>query len=234
MNNPLLEAHALPPFDRIRPEHVAPAIDAILADSRAAIAALARVPSSWDTVPAVLETLQDRLDQAWAPVSHLNATMNSEAWRTAYNDALPKLAAYGTELGQNETLFRHYEAISHSAEFSGFDAARQQTVRNALRDFRLSGIGLPGDRKKRFADIVEKLAELTSKFSDNVLDATQAWELLLPDASRLKGLPDSAVALLAALAQQKEKEGYRVTLDFPSYIAVMTHAEDRALREEVY
>lgn len=234
MNNPLLESHALPPFDHIRPEHVAPAIDTILTDSRAAIAALASVPSSWETVPAVLEALQDRLDQAWAPVSHLNATMNSEAWRTAYNEVLPKLAAYGTELGQNETLFRHYEAISQSAEFSGFDAARQQTVRNALRDFRLSGIGLPDDRKKRFADIVEKLAELTSKFSDNVLDATQAWELLLADASRLKGLPESAVALLAALAQQKEKEGYRITLDFPSYIAVMTHAEDRALREEVY
>jgi oligopeptidase A len=234
MNNPLLESLPLPPFDRILPEHVAPAIDRILADNRAAIAALATAPATWEAVPAVLESLQDRLDQAWAPVSHLNAVTNSEAWRSAYNDALPKLAAYGTELGQNEDLFRLYEQIESSPAFAGFEAAQQKTIRNALRDFRLSGIGLPPEKKKRFADIIGKLAELTSKFSDNVLDATQAWELLLPDASRLGGLPDSALSLLAALAQQKDRKGYRVTLDFPSYLAVMTHAQDRALRQEVY
>lgn len=234
MNNPLLESHALPPFDRILPEHVAPALDAILADNRAVIAALGKAAADWASVPAVLEQLQDRLDQAWSPVSHLNATMNSEAWRQAYNEALPKLAAYGTELGQNETLFRVYEKIAASPAFAGFSAAQKKTVENALRDFRLSGIGLPEAGKKRFAEIVEKLSELSSKFSDNVLDATQAWELLLPDASRLEGLPESALALLASLAQQKEKNGYRVTLDFPSYFAVMTHAQDRALREQVY
>ncbi|MGH8494445.1 MAG: oligopeptidase A [Moraxellaceae bacterium] len=234
MNNPLLESHTLPPFDRILPEHVAPALDAILADNRAVIAALGKAAADWASVPAVLEQLQDRLDQAWSPVSHLNAVMNSEAWRQAYNEALPKLAAYGTELGQNETLFRVYEKIASSHEFAGFSAAQKKTVENALRDFRLSGIGLPADGKKRFAEIVEKLSELSSKFSDNVLDATQSWELLLQDASRLQGLPDSALALLASLAQQKEKNGYRVTLDFPSYFAVMTYAQDRSLREQVY
>lgn len=234
MNNPLLEVHDLPPFDRILPEHVAPAVDTILADNRAAIAALKYAPATWESVPAVLENLQDRLDQAWAPVSHLNAVMNSEAWRAAYNEALPKLAAYGTELGQNEDLFRAYEAIEQSGAFASFSAAQQKTIRNALRDFRLSGIGLPQEKKQRYAGIVEKLSALTSTFSDNVLDATQAWELLLPDAARLGGLPDSALALLAALAEQKEKAGYRVTLDFPSYLAVMTYAEDRALREAVY
>ncbi|MDI1301636.1 MAG: oligopeptidase A [bacterium] len=234
MNNPLLEAHDLPPFDRIRPEHVAPAIDTILAENRVAIAALAQAPASWEAVPAVLEVLQDRLDQAWAPVSHLNAVMNSEAWRSAYNDALPRLAAYSTELGQNEDLFRAYETIERSSDFAAFSAAQQKTIRNALRDFRLCGIGLAPEKKQRYAEIVEKLSELTSKFSDHVLDATQAWELLLPDASRLGGLPASALALLASLAGQKEKSGYLVTLDFPSYLAVMTYAEDRALREAVY
>lgn len=234
MNNPLLESHALPPFDRILPEHVAPALEKILADNRSVIAALGKAAADWASVPAVLEALQDRLDQAWSPVSHLNAVMNSEAWREAYNSALPQLAAYGTELGQNEALFRVYEKIAASPEFSGFNAAQKKTVKNALRDFRLSGIGLPEADKKRFAGIVEKLSELSSKFSDNVLDATQAWELLLPDAERLAGLPDSSLALLASLAQQKEKSGYRVTLDFPSYFAVMTYAHDRALREQVY
>ncbi len=234
MNNPLLESHALPPFDRILPEHVAPALETILADNRAVIAALGKAAADWASVPAVLEALQDRLDQAWSPVSHLNAVMNSEAWRQAYNAALPQLAAYGTELGQNETLFRVYEKIAASPAFSGFSAAQKKTVENALRDFRLSGIGLPEAGKKRFAEIVEKLSELSSKFSDNVLDATQAWELLLADAARLEGLPESALALLASLARQKEQNGYRVTLDFPSYFAVMTYAHDRGLREQVY
>ncbi|HET8729748.1 MAG TPA: M3 family metallopeptidase [Moraxellaceae bacterium] len=235
MSNPLLEPHHLPPFDRIRPEHVAEAVDTLLADNRAVIARLATVNEvAWESVPAVLESLQDRLEQAWAPVSHLNAVMNSDSWRAAYNDALPKLAAYGTELGQNEDLFRAYSTLEQSPGFSMLSIAHQQSVRNALRDFRLSGIGLPADRKQRFARIAERLAELSSAFSDNVLDATQAWEKVLPDASRLGGLPESARALLAALAQQKELEGFRITLDFPSYIAVMTYAEDRALREEIY
>lgn len=234
MTNPLLEFHALPPFDRILPEHVQPAIDTILAENRRVIAGLSQAAPTWEAVPAVLEQLQDRLDQAWAPVSHLNAVMNSEAWRTAYNEALPKLAAYGTELGQNEDLFRIYENIEKSESFSSFTPAQQKAICNALRDFRLSGIGMAADKKKRFAGVIEKLSELSSRFSDNVLDATQAWELLLPDDSRLDGLPDSARALLASLAAQKEKPGFRVTLDFPSYLAVMTHAKDRSLRQEVY
>lgn len=234
MSNPLLEPHDLPPFDRIRPEHVAPAIDTILAENRAAIAVLAAAPATWEGVPGVLEQLQDRLDQAWSPVSHLNAVMNSDAWREAYNGTLPKLAAYSTELGQNETLFNVYTALEAGPHFAEFNQAQQQSIRYALRDFRLSGIGLSADKKKRFADIQEKFAELSSGFADSVLDATQAWELCLEDEARLSGLPASAKGLLAALAQQKEKDGYRITLDAPSYLAIMTHAEDRDLREAVY
>ena len=234
MSNPLLESYTLPPFDRLLPEHVVPGIDAILTENRAAIAKLGSAPATWEAVPAVLEQLQDRLDHAWAPVSHLNAVMNSEAWREAYNGTLPKLAAYSTELGQNEALFTVYEALEKSRGFADFNQAQQQSIRYALRDFRLSGIGLPADKKKRFADIQEKFAELSSGFADSVLDATQAWELCLDDDSRLGGLPDSAKGLLAALAQQKDQSGYRITLDAPSYLAIMMHAEDRGLREAVY
>lgn len=234
MLNPLLDTADLPAFDRIRPEHVQPAITALLQENRAAIAALAHAPSHWETVPAVLEELQDRLDRAWAPVAHLNAVMNSEAWREAYNQALPALSAYATELGQNEMLFRHYQALAEAPEFAQLDHARQQAIRHALRDFQLSGIALPAAEKKRFAEIAAELAELSARFADQVLDASQAWELLLPDASRLRGLPESALALLAALAEQKQHKGYRLTLDFPAYLAVMTHADDRALRETVY
>ena len=184
MSNPLLESYTLPPFDRLLPEHVVPGIDAILAENRAAIAKLGSAPATWEAVPAVLEQLQDRLDHAWAPVSHLNAVMNSEAWREAYNGTLPKLAAYSTELGQNEALFTVYEALEKSRGFADFNQAQQQSIRYALRDFRLSGIGLPADKKKRFADIQEKFAELSSGFADSVLDATQAWGLCLDDASR--------------------------------------------------
>ena len=234
MSNPLLESYTLPPFDRLLPEHVVPGIDTILAENRAAIAELGSAPATWEAVPAVLEQLQDRLDHAWAPVSHLNAVMNSEAWREAYNGTLPKLAAYSTELGQNEALFTVYEALEKSRGFADFNQAQQQSIRYALRDFRLSGIGLPADKKKRFADIQEKFAELSSGFADSVLDATQAWGLCLDDDSRLGGLPDSAKGLLAALAQQKDQSGYRITLDAPSYLAIMMHAEDRGLREAVY
>lgn len=234
MTNPLLEIHELPPFSQILPEHVQPAIDTILAENRAAIAELTESNIGGRELLQKLENLQDRLDQAWSPVSHLNAVMNSEAWRQAYNESLPKLAAYGTELGQNDALFRAIERVATSPEFSSLTEAEQKSVQNARRDFKLSGIDLSEEKKMRFARIVEQLSALSSKFSDHVLDATQAWELLLEDDSRLKGLPDNSKALLASLAQQKEKSGYRITLDFPSYLAVMTYADDRALRQEVY
>jgi oligopeptidase A len=232
--NPLLEAHTLPPFSHIRPEHVLPAITTILAENRKSIEALAHAPATWANIPAVLETLNDRLEQAWSPVSHLNAVMNSEEWRKAYNDSLPLLSAYSTELGQNESLFNAYTQIEQSDNFSTFPPAQRKALQNALRDFRLSGIGLSAEKKKRFSDIAEKLSELSSRFADNVLDATQAWDLHLADDSRLAGLPDSAKALLATLAQQKNLDGYRITLDAPSYLAVMTYADDRELRKTVY
>ncbi len=235
MSKPLLESHVLPPFARIQPEQVGEAIDQILADNRARIAQLTQnTELSWASLPAVMEELEDRLNQAWAPVSHLNAVMNSPAWREAYNAQLPKLSAYYTELGQNEALFLAYEKLAQSPEAAGFNPAQRKTLDNALRDFKLSGVALPAAQKQRYAEIMEKLSALTAQFSDHVLDATQAWELLLADDSRLQGLPDSALGLLRELAAAKEKEGYRITLDAPSYMAVITYADDRALREAIY
>lgn len=235
MSNPLLESHALPPFSRILPEHVVPAIETILADSRARVAELvSQTTPGWDSLPAVMEELDDRLNQAWSPVSHLNAVSNSEAWREAYNACLPLLSAYATEIGQNEVLCGLYRELKEGPVFTTLDQAQQQVVDNALRDFRLSGVDLPAEKKQRYAEIAERLSTLCSKFSDNVLDATQSWKLHLPDELRLGGLPDTARALLAQLARQNDLPGHAVTLDFPSYLAVMTHAEDRSLREEVY
>ncbi|PQA48293.1 M3 family metallopeptidase [Amnimonas aquatica] len=238
--NALLNPPLIPVFSDIRPEDVEPAIDRILAESRARIAELAAqaggddAAPTWDSLAAPLEVLDDRLGAAWSPVSQLNAVVNNEAWRAAYNACIPKLSAYGTEVGQNEDLFRAWRALRDSPAFAALSPARRQAVENALRDFRLSGIGLPAERKQRFAEVSERLSSLTSQFADHVLDATQAWSLTLPDTTRLAGLPDTALALLRSLAEQKQEDGYRVTLDMPSYLAVMTHARDRALREEIY
>jgi len=236
--NALLDPPLIPVFADIRPEDVEPAVDQLLADHRARIAGLAAQPApAWDTLAAPLEALDDRLNAAWSPVSQLNAVMNSEAWREAYNACVPKLSAFATEVGQNEDLFRAWQALRQSPEFAELGTARQRAVENALRDFRLSGIGLPAEKKQRFAEVSEQLSRLTSKFADNVLDATQAWSLTLADDSRLAGLPETALALLRSLAQaagQSAEAGWRITLDMPSYLAVMTHARDRALREQVY
>ncbi len=236
MDNPLLQTDGLPPFSAIRPEHVEPAIDQILSDNRRQLDALLADgrDHDYDSLVRPLEAMTDRLSKAWSPVSHLNSVMNSEELRAAYNACLPKLSEYSTELGQNEALFRAYEQISQRPEFNRLTAAQRKTVENALRDFRLAGVDLPAEQKQRYRDIASRLSELSSKFGENVLDATHAWELLLPDASRLDGLPESSLAMLKQAAAQKDADGYRLTLDFPCVFAVLAYAEDRELRREIY
>lgn len=233
--NALLNPPALPVFAELVPEAVEPAIDQLLAAHRARIAELAaQTQPTWATLAAPLETLDDRLNAAWSPVSQINAVMNSDAWRAAYNACIPKLSAFGTEVGQNEDLFRAWQALRQSSGFTSLSPAQQRAVENALRDFRLSGIGLPAEQKQRFAEVSEQLSRLTSQFADQVLDATQAWSLTLTDSGRLAGLPENALSLLRSLAEGAGEAGWRVTLDMPSYLAVMTHARDRELREQVY
>ncbi|MFK4132769.1 oligopeptidase A [Pseudomonas luteola] len=236
-SNPLLQPYDLPPYSAIKPESVEPAIDQILADNRAAIAELLKTQKenpTWQGLVVVFDELNDRLGQAWSPVTHLNAVCNNPELRTAYEACLPKLSAYSTEIGQNKDLFEAYRKLSESEEAKGFDAAQKKILDNALRDFRLSGIDLPPEQQKRYGEIQSRKSELSSKFSNQLLDATQAWTKHVTDESALAGLPDSAKAQMAAAAQAKGLDGWLINLEFPSYYAVMTYADDRALREEVY
>jgi len=236
--NPLLESHELPPFDAIRPEHVVPAIDTLLAENRTAIEALVAdaetTAPSWESLAAPLEALNDRLARAWSPVSHLNGTMNNPELREAYQACLGKLSDYSTWVGQHEGLFRAWQALRDGPAWETLDEGQRRTVENALRDFRLAGVDLPAEKKRRYGEIKSRLSELSNTFSNQLLDATQAWHLDLADETRLSGLPESALASLRANAEAKGLAGYRITLDFPSFFPVMTYAEDRELRREVY
>ncbi|WP_210397980.1 oligopeptidase A [Motiliproteus sediminis] len=234
MTNPLLQPHDFPPFDQIRPQHVVAAIDAILAENRDALNRLLQSPPVDWTLVSQLEGLEERLSNAWSPVGHMNAVVNSDELREAYNAALPKLTAYYTELGQNRRLFEAYQALADSDAYQQLDPTRRKVVDNALRDFRLSGVALEGEAKTRYGEIRQRLSELSTRFSENVLDATNAWSKTLDSAEALVGLPHSALAAARQSAEQQGESGYRITLEFPSYVAVMTHAEDRALRQEVY
>ncbi len=236
MSNPLLDLTGLPPFDAIRPEHVEPAIDAILADNRAAVAALLERGGAftWESLVVPLEALQDRLDRAWSPVGHLNAVVNSEPLRAAYNACLPKLSDYATEMGQNRRLFEAFRALREGPEFVRLDTAQRKLVENTLRDFRLAGVDLPSEQQSRFKTIAQELSTLTSRFSDNLLDATNAWERVIDEPARLAGIPESALGMFQQAAERKGVEGWLLNLEFPSYFAVLTYADDRDLRREVY
>ncbi|MCY1263227.1 Peptidase family M3 [compost metagenome] len=236
-NNPLLQSYDLPPFSAIRAEHVQPAIEQILADNRAAIVEILKTQvkqPTWAGLVLAMDELNDRLGAAWSPVSHLNAVCNSAELREAYESCLPALSAYSTEMGQNRELFQAFEALASSPEAAGFDVAQKTILEHSLRDFRLSGIDLPEAEQKRYAEVQSKLSELGSRFSNQLLDATQAWTKHITDEAALAGLTDSAKAQMAAAAQAKDLDGWLITLEFPSYYAVMTYAQDRALREEVY
>ncbi len=236
MNNPLLESSELPPFSKILPEHIKPAIESIIDENEKAVAALlaSGAGTEWSALQEPLDQLDDRLGQAWSPVGHMNAVVNSEALRDAYNGCLPLLSEYSTRLGQNRQLFEAYQSLADSEEFNKLDSAQQKVINDNLRDFRLAGVALEDDKKARYGEIKKQLSELTSKFSDNVLDATMAWSKLITDESELAGLPESALAGAKQLAESKEKEGWLLNLDFPSYFPVMTYCDNRELRKEVY
>ncbi|NNG12022.1 MAG: oligopeptidase A [Halobacteria archaeon] len=236
MSNPLLELRGLPPFTEIRPEHVEPAIDELLAQSRARASELLEQNTryTWDNLVDPLETIDDRISRAWSPVSHMNSMVNTEELRAAYTACLPKLSEYSTEMGQHEGLYRAFKQIADGQDYPGFDTAQKKIIDNALRDFRLSGIELDQAARDRYKEIMQELSQLTSKFSDNVLDATNDWHKQVADESLLGGLPETAVSLARQTAKQRGLDGYVFTLEFPSYYPVMTYADSRALREELY
>ncbi len=233
MNNPLLQLTDLPPFSQIKPEHVEPAIDRVLADNRTEVERLLAATDdyNWDNLAAPLADLEDRLNRTWSPVSHMIAVVNSEALREAHNACLPKLSQYATELGQNTRL---YAAFQQVAQDTGLDTAQRKAIDNALRDFRLAGVDLPEEKKQRYMAIQQRLSTLAAKFSENVLDATQAWSKLEESENSLSGMPASSIAMARQTAEQKGLDGWQLTLEFPSYFAVMSYADNRELREEVY
>jgi oligopeptidase A len=233
--NPLLQTTGLPAFDRIRPEHVEPAIDFQLAHNRTAIAALLQQQTSptWSTVESI-EELEDTLNRVWSPVSHLHSVADNEDLRKAYNACLPKLSDYATEMGQNRDLYNAYRAVAESTEFSRLDTAQRKLIENALRDFRLSGIDLEGAAKERYRAIQQELSQLQTRFEENLLDATHAWRKHITDRNDLRGLPESALALAAQNAKREGLDGWLLTLDSPCYVPVMYYAEDRELRREIH
>ena len=182
--NPLLDFSALPRFQDLKPEHVTPAVDQLLAEGRATTAAVTHASPSWDAFVAPLEDANERVARAWGQVSHLHAVLDSPALREVYNANLPKVTAFHTDLGQDERLFSRYRALADAPGFASLDAARKKLVENTLRDFRLSGAELSDDKKTRFKAIEEELSQLSSRFEDNVFDATNDYGLLIGDAAK--------------------------------------------------
>ncbi|MGL6496788.1 oligopeptidase A [Aeromonas veronii] len=236
MNNPLLTMDSLPPFSQIKPEQVQPAVIQAIADCKQKISDVLaqRDPHTWDSLIAPLEEVNDRLSRIWSPVSHLNSVLNSEALREAHDACLPLLSEFQTYVGQHEGLYQAYLALSQSDDFPLLSGAQRKEIQNTLRDFRLSGIGLPAEAQQRYGEIQARLSELASRFSNNVLDATQGWHKLVTDEAELAGLPDSVRAAARQMAELKGKEGWLFTLDIPSYLPVMMYADNRELRAEMY
>ncbi|CAI1786285.1 oligopeptidase A [Serratia proteamaculans] len=236
MTNPLLTPFSLPPFSAIRPEDIVPAVQSALADCRAAVERVVAQPGpfTWDNLCQPLAESDDRLSRIWSPVGHLNSVKNSPELRAAYEQALPLLSEYGTWVGQHEGLYQAYRSLKEGAAFEKLTAPQRKSVENALRDFELSGIGLSPEKQRRYGEIVARLSELGSTYSNNVLDATMGWSKLITSEAELNGLPESALAQAQAMAQAKEQDGWLLTLDMPSYLPVLTYGDNRALREEMY
>ena len=235
-NNPLLDFSGLPRFAEFKPEYVTPAIDQLLADARAAVvrAEAAATPAEWDAFVAPLDDATEKLGRAWGQVSHLHSVMDSPELREVYNANLPKITIFYAELGQNEALFAKYKALQASPGYAALSAARKKIVENELRDFRLGGAELPADKKARFMQVQEELAQLSAKFEENLLDATNEFVLFIEDAAELAGVPADVLAMMKAAAEADGKTGYKITLHMPSYLPVMQYADNRALREQVY
>lgn len=228
--------NALPDFAELKADTYPASCDALLSSSRErvqSVAAADDVPT-WENLLAPLEDIDDQISQFWAPLSHLHSVLSGDDWRGAYSACLPKLTAYNSEFGQNRQLYERLSRYAESEEFQQLDQPRRQAVDNMLRNFRLSGVALEGDDAKRFSDIQQRLSELSTTFSNNVLDATDAWEKIVEQRESLAGIPESILDNLAAAAKKKGLEGYRLSLDIPSYLPVMQYCESREIRAELY
>ena len=235
MKNPLLKNTGLPAFSKITAEFIQPAIETILDHNRQQIKyLLANADMTWDGLIKPLSLLEDRLSQAWSPVRHLNSVKSSDTLRQAYNACLPLLSEYATEMSQNSALYQGYRTIANSLAYPDLNIAQQKAIDDSLKHFRLGGVDLQGSDKVRYQQLQKDLSELQSNFDNNLLDATQSWHKSITDKQQLQGLPGYAMAMLKQLAEQNNQPGYRLTLDMPCYIAVVTYAQSRELRKEIY
>ena len=234
--NPLLDFTGLPRFAEIKPEHVAPAVDELLVRNRALMARLLAdsTPPTWENFVQPFEDANEHLARAWGQVGHLNMVMNSPELREVYNATLPKVTQYYAELGQNLALYQKYKAIRGSTGFASLNAEQKKVIENELRDFRLGGAELPETQKSRFMAIQEELSALTAKFSDNLLDATNAYTCVIEDEKDISGIPADECQVAAEAAQHAGKQGWLFTLKAPSYGPLMQYADNRALRERMY
>jgi oligopeptidase A len=234
--NPLLDFSGLPRFGEIQPAHVTGAVDQLIAENRALLERLATAGDAptWEGFVAPLDDANERLSRAWGQVAHLNAVMNSPELREVYNANLPKITQYYTELSQDERLYVKFKAIRAHAGFAALGVERCKIVDNELRDFRLGGAELPAEEKAAFKALRERLDQLSARFNDNVLDATNAFSYLATDKAELAGIPDDVLEAAAAAAAAEGKQGWKLTLHMPSYLPVMQYADNRALRERMY
>ncbi|MCG5077949.1 M3 family metallopeptidase [Paraburkholderia tagetis] len=235
-DNPLLDFTGLPRFGEIRPEHVTPALDVLLANANAAVdrAALPMTPAQWSDVVEPLERATEPLSRAWGVIGHLNAVADTPELRAVYGENLPRVTEFWSSVGQNLALYEKYKAITNHNSFELLSGERKKILDNALRDFRLSGAELPEDQKPRFAELQERQASLSKAFSDHVLDATNAYAFYATNESELAGLPDDVIAAAREAAERENKEGWKFTLHFPSYFPVLQYSENRAMRETMY
>jgi oligopeptidase A len=236
VGNPLLDFSALPRFDLVAAAHVAPAVDALLAAGRAAVEAVASDPrpAAWDTVVEPLADALDRLDRAWGAVGHLNAVVSTPALRDAYNAALPRVTAFHMALAQDVRVYERYRTLAASSAFATLEPAKRRLVENELRDFRLGGALLPEPKRTRLAAVQQELANLSARFDDNVLDATNDFSLFVADEAELDGVPPEVIAAARDAARADARDGYRLTLRMPCYLPVMMYARNRSLRAAIH
>src|SRR5882672_11964481 len=217
--NPLLDFSGLPRYTSVRPEHAGPAIDQLLAENRALIARLSAkgAPASWNEFAHPLENANELLSRAWGVVAHLHAVDDNPAIRDAYNANLPKVTRYYTDLAQNLGLYGKFKTLRASEDFGDLSTARRRIVENSLRDYRLGGAELPPGKKARFAEIQEELAALEARFSENLLDATNAFSEVVLDQADLLGIPEDVLRAAQEAARREGREGWKLTLQAPSY-----------------
>jgi len=236
VSNPLLYVAGLPKFNEVKPEHISPAVDSLIAEGRALVEQLATSTETptWENFALKLEDHSEKLGRAWSQVGHMNAVVNSPELREAYNDNLAKLTDYGSDISQDERLYAKFKAIQASSAFAKLSPTQQTIINHEVRDFKLGGAELPANEKARFKTVSEELSKLGAKFEENILDNTNDFKYIVENVADLAGLPEDAIEAAAEAAKTDGKVGYQFSLQFPSYMPVLQYADNRALRETLY